>query len=364
MMVQLTTSVLVSVLFPIFIGRVSKHGFSKMTVSLLMAGFIVVTGVTFVTVHVGVDIQVQATRFVNRLFVRHQYYNHNYLDPSCNVSMNDVQTTQTAFMELNKVMLERYIPFLVSGLLSSIYVFARAKVPGLVFTLFYLWTALFPVFVAQHGVDSKQKFVSREREVFDATHSVISTSSHRRSYGNTATDDTFLEHLHTSYAEHGWHFEKLLHEQSALYLAVTTLISIALVMSLTKQSVPNDLRITVMSMYILNLRALGQYVADFGDFAKYFSELQSALPNNIEFQQRESYITDPLDWNGASFSRGSAVELSKVSFQYPGCQSVLRDVECTFRAGENVFVQGLNGAGKSTFLHLLAHKYRPNHGTI
>lgn len=54
-----------------------------------------------------------------------------------------------------------------------------------------------------------------------------------------------------------------------------------------------------------------------------------------------------------------------VSFAYPDTtQTIIHGLDITFREGEYVALVGLNGAGKSTFLKLLAGIYRPTAGRI
>lgn len=59
------------------------------------------------------------------------------------------------------------------------------------------------------------------------------------------------------------------------------------------------------------------------------------------------------------------IEFDHVTFAYPDTeQPVLRDVSLTLQEGEYVALVGLNGAGKSTFLKLLAGIYHPTSGQV
>lgn len=59
------------------------------------------------------------------------------------------------------------------------------------------------------------------------------------------------------------------------------------------------------------------------------------------------------------------IEFERVSFAYPDQQKpVLNEISLRLREGEYVALVGLNGAGKSTFLKLLAGIYRPTSGRI
>ena len=61
----------------------------------------------------------------------------------------------------------------------------------------------------------------------------------------------------------------------------------------------------------------------------------------------------------------STMEFSHVSFKYPRTDRyILNDVSITIKPGEKLSVVGLNGAGKTTFIKLLARLYNPNKGEI
>ncbi|MEA2844487.1 MAG: ATP-binding cassette, subfamily bacterial, partial [Actinomycetota bacterium] len=58
------------------------------------------------------------------------------------------------------------------------------------------------------------------------------------------------------------------------------------------------------------------------------------------------------------------VELSGVTFAYPGGPPVLTDVSLRFQAGQRVAVVGPSGAGKSTLFSLVTRFYDPDAGTV
>ncbi|MBE6568313.1 MAG: ABC transporter ATP-binding protein [Ruminococcaceae bacterium] len=59
------------------------------------------------------------------------------------------------------------------------------------------------------------------------------------------------------------------------------------------------------------------------------------------------------------------IEFKNVSFAYPGTtRKVIKNVNMTFHAGENVVLVGLNGAGKTTLIKLLTRLYDPTEGAI
>jgi ATP-binding cassette subfamily B protein len=61
----------------------------------------------------------------------------------------------------------------------------------------------------------------------------------------------------------------------------------------------------------------------------------------------------------------SGIAFEKVSFAYPGRgRNVLRDLDLQFPAGTSTAIVGLNGAGKTTVVKLLARLYEPTGGRI
>lgn len=67
---------------------------------------------------------------------------------------------------------------------------------------------------------------------------------------------------------------------------------------------------------------------------------------------------DELDMNGR-------IEFQNVSFRYPGTEeNVLKNLNFTIEAGENVAIVGRTGAGKSTLVQLIPRLFDPTEGTI
>jgi ATP-binding cassette subfamily B protein len=58
------------------------------------------------------------------------------------------------------------------------------------------------------------------------------------------------------------------------------------------------------------------------------------------------------------------IELSHVTFGYPGREPVLRDVSLRVAPGERLGVVGASGSGKSTLALLMARFYDPDHGSV
>ena len=59
------------------------------------------------------------------------------------------------------------------------------------------------------------------------------------------------------------------------------------------------------------------------------------------------------------------IKLDKVSFRYPGMEKdILKDVNLTLHAGENLAIVGLNGAGKTTLVKLICGFLDPTEGQV
>lgn len=77
----------------------------------------------------------------------------------------------------------------------------------------------------------------------------------------------------------------------------------------------------------------------------------------------------PEDWDGMTVpEKIESLELKNVSFQYPGQikegRYAVRDVSCTFVAGQKTALVGHNGSGKSTLVKLMMRLYDPTEGVI
>ncbi len=58
------------------------------------------------------------------------------------------------------------------------------------------------------------------------------------------------------------------------------------------------------------------------------------------------------------------VQLRNICFQYPDGKEVLRRADLTVAAGERVALEGANGCGKTTVLHVIMGLLRPQQGTV
>ena len=101
-------------------------------------------------------------------------------------------------------------------------------------------------------------------------------------------------------------------------------------------------------------------------FEELFDRLGFAFENAAYGANYLDFIAAPERAPGAAtvpWTRG--VELREVSFRYPGAATnAVAGVTLTLHPGEAVAIVGENGAGKSSFVRLLAGLYQPDHGAV
>ncbi|MDX3225233.1 ABC transporter ATP-binding protein [Streptomyces sp. ME19-01-6] len=96
-----------------------------------------------------------------------------------------------------------------------------------------------------------------------------------------------------------------------------------------------------------------------------FSELREALAGNSGDSTTDAPGSDDVTVAADDGAGPPLVRFEKLSFIYPGTQRrVLDNVDFEIRPGELLALVGLNGAGKSTVIKLLAGLYAPTSGRI
>lgn len=103
-----------------------------------------------------------------------------------------------------------------------------------------------------------------------------------------------------------------------------------------------------------------------GALAQIYGEIQTARGTLLRL---EKMLTRPVEASGEAINppppRGAgSIEFEHVSFQYPGREPVLNDLNLRIEGGQRVVLVGANGAGKTTLIHLLCAFYQPRQGTI
>lgn len=89
-----------------------------------------------------------------------------------------------------------------------------------------------------------------------------------------------------------------------------------------------------------------------------FSWIRDYAQNADDHEQDVAFQIPP-------WSLSDGITFERVSFSYPNSEDkILDQIDCHIPAGSTVAIVGENGAGKSTFIKLLAKFYRPTNGNI
>src|SRR5262249_5159131 len=90
-----------------------------------------------------------------------------------------------------------------------------------------------------------------------------------------------------------------------------------------------------------------------------------AIPTAADAARAHPIAAVPADGPGLSVPSERGIRFEDVGFRYPGAPSfALRHVDLFVPAGQSVALVGHNGAGKTTFIKLLARLYDPTEGRI
>lgn len=121
----------------------------------------------------------------------------------------------------------------------------------------------------------------------------------------------------------------------------------------------------------ITIGAFTMYTSAVTIFASSLKNIMNAL---IEIQAYDMYYTDldrylsipaTLKHGNAPLPTEHTIEFRHVSFRYPGQSGyALKDINITIPVGQKLSVVGENGAGKTTFVKLLARIYAPSEGEI
>lgn len=358
------STLLVAFLFPLFLGAVAKHGAKAWVVLWFFVGALWLVGTTFIGVHVEVDLKTQSTHYINSLFLKHTYLHYDYAPNAWNPSMKDLHSARSAFVGLTKLAAHTYLPFLVGNLGSALYVFYHDARAGTWFALIYAWTVVFPFLTQRARQYANNDFPNTERSLYLGTQLVLEKSSARRTFNNFEAPARYVQRLHNDFSRSATAVTSYLLYQSALYLAVLALFALALVRSLQRNTLTNATRVTILSMFVFNLKQVGKYLEDMGEFVKHSQELQRALPEQYGVLLN---TLDPVQPPLAvrSVQPEEVVLVARDVQYFYGEHGVFQDGPLSFscRAGERTAVVGCNGRGKSTLLQLIAHRL-PFKGTI
>jgi len=91
-------------------------------------------------------------------------------------------------------------------------------------------------------------------------------------------------------------------------------------------------------------------------------EARVAFERMYEFASMEPERND--DQDSTKFSDIKSVEVSKLSFRFPGRSQLLKEVSFQVKKGEMISLLGESGCGKTTLLQILQRFYNPESGSI
>lgn len=110
--------------------------------------------------------------------------------------------------------------------------------------------------------------------------------------------------------------------------------------------------------------AYGEFSSSLGSVLFEFSWIQTQLPS-VQMMRTLWKVAAREDGTRLLPKKPLEIVFDRVQFSYPDQKElVLKGISTTFREGEYLALVGLNGAGKSTFLKLLAGIYKPTSGQI
>ena len=110
--------------------------------------------------------------------------------------------------------------------------------------------------------------------------------------------------------------------------------------------------------------AYGQFASTIGATMSNFAWIITQLPG-VQMIRLLRNLPERTDGVRALPKQPLEIVFDRVSFSYPDQKErILKSISTTFREGEYLALVGLNGAGKTTFLKLLAGIYQPTSGRI
>lgn len=133
---------------------------------------------------------------------------------------------------------------------------------------------------------------------------------------------------------------------------------------------------------ILGFKVLIQKTISIGDFSMYFGAVSNfkdsvlqIMSDLVDLRMNGLNVGHFIDYMNIEDKKNGhlkiqhidkfTIEFVHVFFQYPGADHyALEDFNCKFHNEEKIMIAGANGAGKTTFVHLLLRLYRPTKGKI
>ena len=157
------------------------------------------------------------------------------------------------------------------------------------------------------------------------------------------------------------------HEMDATRRAALNVIFFAIFVILFVQTVRGAFTIGVMVLLIQLVNMARQpvfsmsFLVDSSQHAIAGSRDYFIVMEELAEADAPTTLTTPTP---EGHQRPAGIEFDSVSFGYPGCQDVLREVSFSIRQGEHVAFVGESGGGKTTLVSLLLRLYTPTVGAI
>lgn len=118
-------------------------------------------------------------------------------------------------------------------------------------------------------------------------------------------------------------------------------------------------------LYIGIVRGFASWCRQIVDNMKNVNEISSYIDRRVKFDSALAINEDDGEELELEIDKPPVIEFKDVSFKYPSAEKdTLNNINLVMKAGENLAMVGLNGAGKTTFVKLLCGLYKPTKGKI
>lgn len=181
--------------------------------------------------------------------------------------------------------------------------------------------------------------------------------------------DTFIEKYKQVFSKYFAGIKKLIIQEGIWQLAfvLVSLVSQALLFGyIIVHIVGNGGEIGDYSLYTGALQSITTSVTTFVTATAAIYEGTLFIDNMMVFMKEKVTVVPKVQEPRLPVRHAPhTIEFRNVSFSYPGVErKVIKNVNLTLNAGENVVLVGLNGAGKTTLIKLLTRLYDPTEGAI
>lgn len=118
-------------------------------------------------------------------------------------------------------------------------------------------------------------------------------------------------------------------------------------------------------MFVSQIFNVGNLLDTYQDVKASSARIFALIDLSDSFSGEKSTNSSPTPGNSDRHNINGKIEYSNVWFSYPGeLENILREITCSFEAGETVGIVGPTGSGKTTMVKLLLSFYEPDRGDI